>query len=85
MILDIYSKLIEIDENFWSEISQSKLIQFWHVGGVLESSGWAYSKTGLPIRARFVGEIKVFHCPKCCVPPLYLFYWSVQTDLTVLS
>ena len=43
--------------NLWYPISQSKLGQFWYVGGVLEYLGGAYSKTviGFQIWARFVG------------------------------
>ena len=46
----------------WSQISQSKLNQFYHVGGVLESSGQADFKTvpGFAFRAKFEGDIEGF-------------------------
>ena len=48
------------------QISQPKLGQFQHSGGVLESSGRADFKTvlGFEIWTRFVGDIKGFSCPK---------------------
>ena len=59
----------------WPQISQSKLDQFWHVGGVLESLGQADSKTvpGFDNWPRFVEVIeqKKILNTELCVPPLY--------------
>ena len=55
------------------QISEPKLDQFQHSGGVSESSGRADFKTvpGFEIWARFIGDIKGFLCPKWWWPPLY--------------
>ena len=56
------------------QISQPKLGQFQHSGGVLESSGHADFKTvlGFEIWARFIEDIKGFSCPKLPLPELYI-------------
>ena len=58
------------------QISQPKLGQFQHSGGVLESSGHADFKTvpGFEIWARFIGDIKGISCPKLPWRTLYVFY-----------
>ena len=40
----------------------------------MESSGWADSITlpGFVFRSTFEGDIEVFHCCRCCLPPLYI-------------
>ena len=49
-------------------------IYFYMLGGGLEFSGRADFKTvpGFVFRATFEGDFKVFHCCRCCLPPLYL-------------
>ena len=53
----------------WSQISQSKLNQFEHVGGVLETSGWEVFNTvpGFALRATFEVDIEGFTLVKIMV------------------